>query len=191
MVCEPFFVESLNLNYTDILRFWFDEVKPEQWFLKDQDFDEHIRKRFSLDVERALENRLESWAESMEGMLSLILLLDQFTRNIFRNQPKAFSGDEMALSLTLKAIISGCLDIQEASWRHFFLMPMMHSENLAIQEMSLPLFKKYTNNKTFSFAKKHHDIIKSFNRFPHRNKILGRLSSSEEISFLQKPGSSF
>jgi len=118
-------------------------------------------------------------------------LLDQFTRNIFRGSARAFSGDEMALALSIRSVDRGYILTTQASHRHFMLMPMMHSEDLTIQNKSLVLFQKYTNAKTYEFAVKHRDIIAQFGRFPHRNKSLGRPSTPEEEAFLILPGSSF
>ena len=133
-------------------------------------------------VRRALAGQLDSWAEDAEGLLALIILLDQMTRNIFRDTPMAFAGDDMALALTLKAIdraISTCWNISQ----QFLLMPMMHAEDLAIQEASLPLFEKYTNADTYDYAIRHRDIIARFGRFPHRSTILGRPLTAEEAEF--------
>ena len=179
------------MHYSAITKFWFQEIEPQKWFEKDEKFDSFLSRRFSVQVDLALKNKLDHWKEDLEGYVSLIIILDQFTRNIYRGTPNSFIGDFKALDLSLEAIRQGFLRCENIYWRHFILMPMMHSENLAIQEMSLPLFKKYTNERTFEFAKKHYNIINKFDRFPHRNCILGRKSSKEEILFLREPGSSF
>jgi uncharacterized protein (DUF924 family) len=178
--------KSLN-----ILDFWFKEISHNSWFKKDADFDAELRERFGKVVADALSGRLDSWADNSEGCLALIILLDQFTRNIFRQSARAFSGDEMALALSLRCVDREYLDIAKQSHCHFMLMPMMHSENLAIQEAALPLFKKFTSDLTHSFAVKHHDIIVQFGRFPHRNNLLNRPNTLEEDFFLTQPGSSF
>jgi len=183
--------KETEIHYSAITNFWFKEIDPDKWFVKDKSFDSNLSNKFSSQVQLALDNKLENWKENEEGYLALILLLDQFTRNIFRNDPKAFSGDTEALNLCFQSILKGMLNNNNSSWRHFFLMPMMHSENIAIQEMSLPLFEKYTNEKTLNYARKHHKIIQRFGRFPHRNKILDRKSSDYEFMFLKEPGSSF
>ena len=174
-----------------VIAFWFEECKPEQWYMKDQAFDEVIRDRFEVTVTAALASRLDGWADDAEGCLALILLLDQFTRNIHRDSPRAFSGDDMALALSLRCVDRDYLAHEDAAYRQFMLMPMMHSENLEIQDRSLPLFEKLTNPLTHEYAVKHRDIIARFGRFPHRNAILGRPSSAEETEFLKQPGSSF
>ena len=174
-----------------VLAFWFEDSEPEQWYKKDAAFDEAIRDGFEITVTSALASRLDGWADSAEGCLALIILLDQFTRNLYRDSPRAFSGDEMALALSLRCIDREYLAHEDATWRQFMLMPMMHSEDLAIQERSLPLFERLTNPFTHQYAVKPRDIVARFGRFPHRNAILGRPSSDEEIAFLKQPGSSF
>ena len=174
-----------------VVAFWFEESKPEQWYKKDAAFDNAIRDRFEMTVTAALASRLDGWADSAEGCLALIILLDQFTRNIHRNSPRAFSGDDMAVALSLRCVDRDYLAHEDATYRQFMLMPMMHSEDLAIQERSLPLFERLTNPRTHEFAVKHRDIIARFGRFPHRNAVLGRPSTNEEVEFLKQPGSSF
>ena len=175
-----------------VLHFWFVECSPRDWFKKDVDFDIRLAARFGTLVEQALSGGLEDWTQTADGCLALILVLDQFPRGMYRNTPKAFAGDTRGLSLSQRCLerghVAGCADPAK---RHFMLIPMMHSENLNVQNQALPLFKQYTSNHTYNFALKHQQIIKKFGRFPHRNKILGRLSTEEELSFLKKPGSSF
>ena len=175
----------------DVLNFWFDESRPEQWYKKDATFDETIRSRFEDTITAALSARLDSWADELDSCLALILVLDQLTRNIYRYTPRAFIGDEMALALSLRCVDRGFLSHENAAWRQFMLMPMMHSEDLGIQDQSIPLFKQHTNPLTHEYAVKHRDIVARFGRFPHRNAILGRPSSGEELAFLKEPGSSF
>ena len=176
---------------TDILNFWYVETTPELWFKKDDDFDAAIQNRFGKAVTDALAGRLDHWANEADGCLALILILDQFTRNMFRHSARAFSGDEMALALSLRCVERTYLDADEPSYCQFMLMPMMHSEDIGIQNMSLPLFEKYTSKLTHEYAMKHRDIIARFGRFPHRNAVLGRPSSSDEEQFLTQPESSF
>jgi len=176
----------------DILRFWFEETDPKQRFMKDAAFDAEIRSRFEPLVKKALAGQLDAWAEDADGLMALIIMLDQFTRNIFRDTPQAFAGDEMALALSLKGVERGYLDaFDDPDWRQFLLMPMMHAEDLAVQENSLPLFKKYTAERVYDYAVKHKIIIERFGHFPHRNDILGRPLSEEEREFLKGPDSSF
>lgn len=175
----------------DILTFWFIETSPEFWYKKDADFDATIQDRFGKTVSQALAGRLDHWANDAEGCLALILLLDQFTRNMFRQSARAFSGDEMALALSRRCVERNYLDPDQPSHCQFMLMPMMHSEDIDIQDASLPLFETYTPNLTYGYAVKHRDIIARFGRFPHRNALLGRPSTAEEDNFLTQPGSSF
>ena len=175
----------------EILNFWFIECKPEQWFKKNEDFDRMIGKNFSSAIEDALEGKLDSWEETEKGCLALIILLDQFTRNVFRDTPRAFAGDKRALALSQLCFDKDYLTNPDVQRRQFMLMPMMHSENLAVQDAALPLFKKYASGKDYEYAEKHRDIIARFGRFPHRNVILGRKSTNEELEFLKQPGSSF
>ena len=174
-----------------ILNFWFFECKPEQWFKKDSSFDNNLRERFTNLVEKSLISKFDDWSDSKSGCLALILLLDQFTRNIFRDSPRAFSGDEKALKLSFQCLSKGYLINDNFQKSKFMLLPMMHSEDISIQDLSLPLFKNLNDQRTYEYALRHRDIIKRFGRFPHRNRILGRESSKKEIEFLKNPGSSF
>ena len=175
----------------DVLGFWFAETPPEFWFKKDADFDARIAYQFTGTVKDALAGKCDHWANDSAGCLALILVLDQFTRNIFRGSARAFSGDDMALALSLRCVERDYIKHPDENWRRFMLMPMMHSEDLAIQEASLPLFQTHASKLTYDYAVAHRDIIARFDRFPHRNAILGRPSTDEEKLFLTHPGSSF
>ena len=175
----------------EILNFWFKECKAEQWFKKHEDFDQLIENRFSSAIGNATAGKLDSWEKSETGCLALIILLDQFTRNVFRDTPRAFIGDKKALALSQLCCEKDYLTNPDVHRRNFMLMPMMHSENLSVQDDALPLFKKYASGKDYEYAEKHYDIIARFGRFPHRNVILGRKSTNEELEFLKQPGSSF
>ena len=175
----------------DILNFWFKKCTPGQWFKKNKDFDQMIKNLFSSSIEDAIKGKLDFWKNTETECLALIIILDQFTRNVFRDTPRAFAGDKKALSLSKICINKNYLKNPDIHRRRFMLMPMMHSENLAIQDAALPLFKKYSSGKDYEYAEKHRDIIARFGRFPHRNVILGRKSTNEELEFLRQPGSSF
>ncbi len=175
----------------DILDFWFTEISCKLWFKKNAEFDAVIKQRFGKAVADALYGKFDRWADDANSCLALIILLDQFTRNIFRRSGRAFSGDEIALALSIRCVDRGYLVTAEESYCHFMLMPMMHSENIGIQKAALPLFEKHTSNLTYSSAIKHYDIIAQFGRFPHRNNVLGRPNTPEEDIFLTQPGSSF
>ena len=184
---------SIDENHINrVLSFWFEEITPENWFTKSTDFDKRLATQFETLVLQALNGQLDRWAGGSDGCLALILLLDQMTRNIYRDTPKAFAGDEIACALSLRAAADKKIEAEShEAKRQFFLMPMMHSEDLNIQKQSLPLFKALTSENTYDYAVKHHDIIERFGRFPHRNHILNRPSSNEELAFLTQQGSSF
>lgn len=180
-----------TVKYQDILDFWFTEISPETWFKNDANFDAALETRFNKTVTDALSGRLDHWADNGDSCLALIILLDQFTRNIFRQSARAFLGDEMALALSLRCVDRRYLDTARPPRCHFMLMPMMHSEDIEIQDASLPLFKKHTEEQTYDYAVQHRNIVARFGRFPHRNEALGRPTTEEEKIFLTQPGSSF
>ena len=129
----------------EIINFWFKECKPEQWFKKNEDFDQMIENRFSIAIDDAIKGKMNSWEETETGCLALIILLDQFTRNVFRDTPHAYTGDKRALTLSQLCCDKDYLANPDIQKRNFMLMPMMHSENLAVQDAALPLFKKYAS----------------------------------------------
>jgi uncharacterized protein (DUF924 family) len=175
-----------------ILRFWFSETKPRQWFAKDAAFDALVRDHFLGLTRQALTGELDAWSTAATGGLALVLLLDQFPRQIWRDTARAFAGDPRALGLSLRAVERGWLEAEpEQARRQFWLMPLMHSEDLAVQEAALPLFEHHCDRRTADFARRHRDVIARFGRFPHRNAVLGRRSGAEELAFLQTPGSRF
>ena len=176
----------------DVLEFWFVQSRPRQWFAKDPAFDALLRERFLALTRQALAGELDPWGAEANGGLALVLLLDQFPRQIWRDTAMAFAGDPQALALSLKAVELGWLEAEpEQARRQFWLMPLMHSEDLAVQEVALPLFVRFSDPRTADFARRHRDVIARFGRFPHRNALLGRVSSAEELAFLQTPGSRF
>ena len=174
-----------------ILDFWFVQCTPNMWFKKSESCDELLRKRFKKTIELCLKVKIDEILISYDNYLSYILVLDQFTRNVFRNNPKAFQGDKTSLMLSKSAIKNNFLKENKYHYNSFFLMPIMHSENIIDHEFGIPFFKKFTNKNTFKYALKHKKIIEKFSRFPHRNKILGRKSSQLELEFLKLPGSRF
>ena len=179
------------INSIMILDFWFKECTPKKWFKKDKEFDNLIKNRFQKTLEFCLENKINNNDFTKEDYLSWIIVLDQFSRNIYRNQIRSFAGDEKALKLSKIAIKKSFLKSHEDNYNSFFLMPFMHSEKLSDHKFSLPFFKKYTNKKTYDSAKRHKKVIETFSRFPHRNEILGRKSTKSELEFLKLPGSKF
>lgn len=177
---------------SEVLDFWFVQSQPRQWFAKDPAFDALLQQRFLQLTRRAIAAELDAWEVEPTGGLALVLLLDQFPRQIWRDTAMAFAGDSQALALSLKAVERGWLEAEpEQARRQFWLMPLMHSEDLAVQEAALPLFERFSDPRTADFARRHRDVIARFGRFPHRNSVLGRVSSAEELAFLQKPGSRF
>ncbi len=176
---------------TDIIQFWFHEIEPRKRFAKDLDFDELIRTRF-LDVhQRARLGLLYTWREHPLDALAEIIVLDQFSRNMFRDTPEAFAYDPLALVLAQEAIRRKLDNELDNSQRAFLYMPFMHSESLEIHEIAVFLFNQAGLEDNLHFELKHKEIIERFGRYPHRNAILGRESTAEELEFLSRPGSSF
>ena len=177
---------------SEVLEFWFGETSPRQWFAKDPAFDALVAERFSAIAQAAISGALRPWGEAPANALALVLLLDQFPRQIWRDTAMAFAGDPQALALSLRAVELGWLPAEpEQRRRQFWLMPLMHTEALLVQEEALPLFERFTDPRTADFARRHRDVIARFGRFPHRNAALGRVSSADELAFLQTPGSRF
>ena len=178
-------------EYKKVLDFWFEETEPAQWFKKDAEFDEKIRKRFLSTHQQAVQGELSEWREALEGRLAEIIVLDQFSRNLFRNDSRSFSQDPMALTLAQEAIRwFDPLELPPEK-RAFLYMPFMHSESLLIHEQAMKLFDQEGLDDSFDFEKKHRAILVEFGRYPHRNDTLGRTSTEEEKEFLKQPGSSF
>lgn len=177
--------------YQPVVTFWFDECTPEQWFKKDVTFDNEIQRRFGDLCLSASRGELASWRETIEGRLGEIIILDQFSRNIWRDTPQAFAQDNMALVLAQEASRLPDYLALTPTKRKFVIMPFMHSESAKIHEDAMTLFSQLNDEKTYEYELRHKEIIDKFGRFPHRNKILGRESTPEEIEFLQQPGSSF
>jgi uncharacterized protein (DUF924 family) len=177
---------------SEVLEFWFAETRPRQWFAKDPAFDALVGERFLQVTRAAIRGALSPWGEAQASALALVLLLDQFPRQIWRDTAMAFAGDPQALALSLQAVDRGWLEAElDQPRRQFWLMPLMHAEDPAVQEVALPLFERFTDPRTADFARRHWDVIARFGRFPHRNAALGRVSSVEELAFLETPGSRF
>ena len=174
-----------------VLSFWFEEIEPRQWWQKDAAFDADIRQRFEALHEQASRGELLYWRDTAPGRLAEIIVLDQFSRNIWRDDPRAFAQDGMALVLAQEAVAAGADQVLPPDQRAFFYMPYMHSESLAIHQLAMNLFDAPGLEDNLRFEKLHRDIILQFGRYPHRNAILGRPSSPQELAFLEQPGSSF
>jgi len=171
--------------------FWFDDCSAKQRFQKNEEFDALILSRFGAQVERGLQDKLSNWELSPAGLLALIILVDQFTRNIYRSTPKMVSGDLQALRYSRILVKQGALARATEGEAQFALMPFMHSEELSVQREGIPLFEKHTSPQVVNFAIRHLKIIEKFGRFPHRNAWLGRTSREPELAFLRTKGSSF
>jgi uncharacterized protein (DUF924 family) len=177
--------------FEDVLNFWFHETKPEQRFAHSDDFDRTIRTRFGSTLEAAARGELHSWRETLRGRLAEIIVLDQFSRNLYRGTTRAFAQDGMAMVLAQEAMRDAAHQGLGAEERQFLYLPFMHSESLVIHELAMKLFRDLGLESAYRYEILHHDIIKRFGRYPHRNEILGRVSTPEEIEFLKEPGSSF
>ncbi len=173
----------------DVLAFWMAD--PEAWWKKDPAFDAEIRRRF-LEVHAAVaRGEHEAWRATPRGALAYVIVLDQFSRNMFRGTPESFAYDAQALAAARAAIDQGFDQQLPTDERIWFYLPLEHSEDLADQERCVALFQTVGNAYYLQFAEAHRDIIRRFGRFPHRNSLLGRPSTPEEIEFLKQPGSSF
>ena len=174
-----------------IIHFWFSELTPQQHFAKDATLDESIRTRFGPTLDAAARCELFAWRATPEGRLAEILVLDQFSRNVYRDTARAFAQDALALALAQELVASGPDRNLPTAQRVFAYMPYMHSESALIHEQALALFTQPGMENNLDFERRHKAIIDRFGRYPHRNAILGRTSTPEELAFLSEPGSSF
>lgn len=173
----------------NVLDFWFDEISKKQWFIKDLSLDEAISKRFANLHQKAIQGELSEWREDPQGALAEIIVLDQFSRNMFRGTEKSFQFDCLALALAQEAIRRKDHLSLKADEFDFLMMPFMHSESVLVHQQAAPYFELSKNEGLIDFEKKHFDIIKTFKRYPHRNNILGRESTKQERAFLKdNPG---
>jgi len=177
--------------YQDVLKFWFEEIRPIQWWKADPDFDALLTSRFQTLLIQAAQGELSEWRAQPKGRLAEIIVLDQFSRNIHRGTPGAFSQDAMALALSQEAVAAGAVQHLGSDERVFLLMPFMHSESKVVHVQAETLFREHAPPGNYDYELKHKAIIDRFGRYPHRNAILGRTSTPEELEFLTQPGSSF
>ncbi|VEA64155.1 Uncharacterized protein conserved in bacteria [Serratia plymuthica] len=177
--------------HKQVIDFWFEEIDPVMWFKKDDDFDSRLQVRFGELWHAAAAGELAHWRETIEGRLAEVIVLDQFSRNLYRGTPRAFSSDCMALVLAQEAIRSGQCEQLSREQRGFLYLPFMHSESAAIHQQALALYTELNNGDQLEFELRHKAIIDRFGRYPHRNAILGRISTPEEEAFLLLPGSGF
>lgn len=177
--------------HQQILEFWFTELQPALWWRKDARLDEQMRRRFGVVHRQAEQGELWGWRATAAGRLAEIIVLDQFSRNLWRDTPRAFASDGMALALAQEALAQGADQQLAVPQRSFMYMPFMHSESLLIHEQAVRLFACPGMEASFAVELRHQAILQRFGRYPHRNHILGRQSTEQELRFLQQPGSSF
>ncbi len=180
--CPQKQISLVDMNHTDVIKYWFSEKSRQHWFSSTPEIDNEIKQRYEQLWINAASGKLNDWQDSPQGCLALIIILDQFPLNMFRDEAKSFQTEELAVEVALKAIDNGYDEILNTEELLFLFMPLMHSENLEHQNMQVKLFEKYDFNDEYS--KHHRDIVKRFGRFPHRNEILGRMSTMEELDYL-------
>lgn len=173
-----------------MLAFWFGDVPPDKRFAKDAALDATIKRLFAVMRDDLVANPA-GWDEDARTTLAAVILLDQFSRNIFRGDPRAFEADALARRLASDAIDKGWDEALDDEGRQFLYMPFMHSETMEGQQRSIALFSKLDNAQSLEFARRHAEQIERFGRFPQRNNALGRISTAEEVAFLSQPGVRF
>ena len=183
--------DAIHIGPQDIIDFWFVELSTNDWFAKSDSVDAHIKARFEITHRAACACELSQWRETPLGRLAEIIVLDQFSRNIFRDEGRAFAADALALCLAQEAIAQGHDVLLDPPKRAFLYLPFMHSESRSIHKDAMRLFAADGLEDNLEFERKHKAIIDRFDRYPHRNAVLGRVSSPEEIAFLREEGSSF
>ena len=175
----------------EVLAFWFEELTPDDWFGGGEEVDARIRERFLALHETLRDEVPASWRTTARGMLAAVIALDQFPRNVYRGDPRAFAADPTALALAEEAVERGLDRAMSIDERKFLYLPFEHSEDPAVQARSVELFASLDDEDTLGYALRHKEIIDRFGRFPHRNEVLGRESTPEELEFLTEPDSSF
>jgi len=170
----------------EVLKFWFEDIEKVRWFKSDPDFDRDLKERFGAALAEAKKGELDHWCKTADGYLALIIVLDQFSRNIFRDSAAAFAADDKALQLTLDGIDKGVDKALTPEQRSFFYLPLRHAEDLAMQQLGLAKIRElnaagYGSDK---YALNHLELIERFGRFPHRNRYLGRTDTAEEALYL-------
>ena len=193
----------MDAQAQDVLDFWF--LPPDnpdygqargEWFRKDEAFDAHLRARFGTLIDAAIEGGLRAWEATLHGALARLIVLDQLTRNVYRGTPRAFAGDAQALALAVALTQAGQDQQLPPMLRAFAYLPFEHAEDLAMQARAVELFQLLSQAQPgfdgmLDYAERHQEVIARFGRFPHRNAILGRASTPQEVEFLRQPGSSF
>jgi uncharacterized protein (DUF924 family) len=171
----------------EVLAFW-RAAGPRKWFTKDESFDAELTRRFLFTYEAAAGGRFMRWEETAEGALALVIVLDQFPRNMFRGNARIYAADPLARAVADRALARGFDREVDVRLRSFFYLPFMHSENLADQERCVALYRASGDGDGLKWAEHHADIIRRFGRFPHRNALLDRVSTAEEQAFLEEGG---
>lgn len=189
-MAEPFHLNDVWMPHL-ILKFWFEETDSSLWWKRDDVFDASISERFSEIHASAARCELFEWRKTALGRLAEIIVLDQFSRNMYRNSPLAFAHDAMSLTLAQEAVFMGMDEALNKVQRSFLYLPFMHSESIKIHELAVELFRKNGIQSNLDFELKHKQIIDRFGRYPHRNNTLGRQSTPEELEFLKQPDSAF
>ena len=177
-----FTMNENSITPSDVLDYWFSEKSKQFWFASTPQVDNEIKVRFESVWEKAAEGEYSQWRETADGSVALIVILDQLPLNMFRSDPKGFQTENMAVEVALNAINNGFDEELNDERLLFLFMPLMHSENIDHQNLQVYLFDKYNFN--LEFSKHHRDLVKKFGRFPHRNEILGRMSTMEELDYL-------
>lgn len=177
--------------FSEFLVFWLCQIDPNQWRVKDAAFDGLLRARFGGLLQQAAAGELYAWRRTSKGRLAEVIVLDQLSRNIYRHTPQAFAQDAMVLALAQESVAAGHLSGLGVRERIFLLMPYMHSESRLIHVQAERLFRLHTPAENHGFELRHKGVVDRFGRYPHRNALLGRASTDEELAFLQQPGSSF
>jgi uncharacterized protein (DUF924 family) len=168
----------------EIIEFWFSDAVKKRWFRSTKEFDNELRERFGTTVQAAINGELDDWLGSSEGVLALVILLDQLPLNIYRGKAESFAGEAKSREVAAIAIEQGWDKQLESQQRAFLYLPFMHSESLADQDRAVELFEEAGLDGNLRWAKHHREIVRRFGRFPHRNAILGRESTAEELAWL-------
>jgi uncharacterized protein (DUF924 family) len=183
--------QRMIMNSKDVIDFWFEELTPKDWWTKNLALDQKIKTRFADLHAKAHREELAPWRANDMGRLAEIIVLDQFSRNMYRDDARAFASDELASRLAQEAVAVGAFDRLSQPHSPFLIMPYMHSESPEVHGLAVPLFVILENSNQLDFELRHKAIIDQFGRYPHRNGMLNRVSTKAEIEFLQQPGSSF
>jgi uncharacterized protein (DUF924 family) len=179
------------LGPEEVIRFWFEELAPKRWWVRDAAFDKALAARFGATHAAATRCELYAWREQPAGRLAEVVVLDQFSRHLYRDDPRSFAYDPLALCLAQETVRIGADQAMPKEQRVFLYMPFMHSESAVIHESAMQLFGAPGMESNLESERRHKAIIDRFGRYPHRNRVLGRVSTPEELDFLAREGSSF